>query len=111
VFVIPAAETPGVDLSGTYAAVLVGSTPGPATISKVAPGAYLTTNCWGNSGAVIPAFFICVDGSSIIVPNQGSPYGNLETTAPGTYVSGLITWSIDLLGHGPYIAVKQWQKQ
>lgn len=111
VFVLPAAETPGVDLSGTYAAVPVGSTPGPATISKVAPGAYLTTNCWGNSGAVIPAFFICVDGSSIIVPTQGSPYGNLETTAPGTYVSGLITWSIDLLGQGPYIAVKQWQKQ
>lgn len=111
VIVIPSAETAGTDLSGTYAAVPVGSTPGPANITKVAEGAYYTSNCWGNSGAVIPAYFICVDGSSIIVPNQGSPYGPLETTAPGTYAGGLITWSIDLIGQGGLVRVKKWQKQ
>lgn len=111
VVVIPAAETPGVDISGTYAAVPVGSTPGPATISKVAPGVYSTSNCWGNSGAVIGAYFICTDGSSVIIPTQSSPYGNLETTAPGTYVAGLITWSIDLIDQGNLVRVKKWQKQ
>jgi len=111
VFVIPGAETPGVDISGTYSAVPVGSTPGPANISKVAPGVYHTSNCWGNSGAVIGAYFICIDGSSIIIPLQSSPYGNLETTAPGTYVAGLITWSVDLIDQGNLVRVKKWQKQ
>lgn len=111
VVVIPDAEVPGVDLSGNYDAVPVGSTPGPATISKVAPGVYYTSNCWGNSGAVIPAYFISTDGISIIVLTQPSPYGNLESTAPGTYSAGLITWSIDLIDQGNVIRVKKWQKQ
>lgn len=110
VVVIPSAELSGVDLSGTYAAVPVGTTPGPATISKVAPGVYFTTNCWGNSGAVIPAYFICVDGSTVIVPFQPSPYGNLESTEDGTYSGGLITWSINLIDQGNFIRVKKWQK-
>ncbi len=111
VFVIPSAELPGVDLSGNYDAVPVGATPGPATTTKVAQGVYSTTNCWGNSGAVIPAYFICTDGNSIIVPTQGSPYGSLESTAPGTYIGGLITWSIDLIDQGNLVRVKKWQKQ
>ena len=111
VIVIPSAEVPGTDLSGTYDAVPVGSTPGPANITKIGVGAYYTSNCWGNSGAVIPAYFICVDGSSIIVPNQSSPYGALESTAPGTYAGGLITWSIDLIDQGSLVRVKKWQKQ
>ena len=111
VVVIPSAELPGVDLSGNYDAVPVGSTPGPAITTKIAQGVYSTTNCWGNSGAVIPAYFICTDGNSIIVPTQGSPYGSLESTAPGTYAAGLITWSIDLIDQGNLVRVKKWQKQ
>lgn len=110
VIVIPSAEMAGVDLSGTYTSVPVGATPGPAMISKVAPGAYYTTNVWGNSGAVIPAYFICVDGSTITVPLQGSAYGQLETAAPGTYAGGLITWSINLIDQGNLVRVKKWQK-
>ena len=110
IVVIPTAEVPGVDLSGTYNAVPVGSTPAPANISKVAEGVYYTTNCWGNSGAVIPAYFICTDGSSIVVPEQGSPYGNLESTTPGTYSAGLITWTINLIDQGVQ-RTKKWQKQ
>lgn len=109
VVVIPSAEVPGVDISGTYNAVPVGSTPGPADISKVAEAVYYTSNCWGNSGAVIPAYFICTDGVSITVPTQSSPYGNLETTMPGTYTAGLITWSIDLIDQG-VVRTKKWQK-
>jgi len=111
VVVTPGTETPGVDISGTYSAVPVGSTPGPATITKVAAGVYYTSNCWGNSGAVIPAYFICLDGSTIIVPNQSSPYGALESSAAGNYTNGLITWSIDLIDQGGLIRVKKWQKQ
>ncbi|MEO6869174.1 MAG: DUF5011 domain-containing protein [Ginsengibacter sp.] len=110
VVVIPSAELPGVDLSGTYDAVPVGTTPGPANISKAAEAVYYTTNCWGNSGAVIPAYFISTDGISITVPLQSSPYGNLETTAPGTYSAGLITWSINLIDQG-VLRIKKWQKQ
>lgn len=110
VVVIPTGEVPGVDLSGTYNAVPVGSTPAPATISKVAEAVYYTTNCWGNSGAVIPAYFISTDGVSITVPTQSSSYGSLETTIPGTYNTGLITWSIDIIDQGA-IRTKKWQKQ
>lgn len=110
VVVIPNAELPGLDISGTYNAVPVGNTPGPATITKVAPGVYHTTNCWGNSGAVIPAYFICTDGSSLIVPSQNSAYGNLETNTPGVFNAGLITWTINLTDQG-VARTKKWQKQ
>lgn len=110
VVVIPSAEEPGVDLSGTYNSVPVGSTPGPATITKVAAAVYYTTNCWGNSGAVIPAYFISTNGSSIIVPPQGSAYGNLQSTIPGNYNSGIITWTINLIDQGVE-RTKKWQKQ
>ncbi|MEO7045447.1 MAG: DUF5011 domain-containing protein [Ferruginibacter sp.] len=109
VVVIPTAEVAGIDLSGTYNAVPVGATPAPAQISKVAEGVYYTTNCWGNNGAVIPAYFISTDGISITVPTQGSPYGSLESTTPGTYNAGLITWSINLIDQGA-IRIKKWQK-
>lgn len=110
IVVTPGTETAGVDISGSYSAVPVGTTPGPATITKVASGVYYTSNCWGNSGAVIPAYFICLDGSTILVPNQSSPYGALESSTPGSYSNGLITWSIDLIDQGGLIRVKKWQK-
>ena len=110
VVVIPSAEQPGVDLSGTYVAVPVGSTPGPAQITKVAQGVYYSTDIW-TGGAVIPGYFICLDGSSINVPLQTTGYGRMQTEADGTYVNGLITWTITLLDQGPYTATKKWQKQ
>jgi hypothetical protein len=54
VAVIPSPELPGVDLSGTYNNL--GSASLTATITKLAPGVYYTTNCWGGSSqADIPA--------------------------------------------------------
>jgi len=113
VVVIPSAEVAGVDLSGSYAPIGGPASIGNASISKVAPGVYYTTNVWGGgSAAVIPAYFISTDGISITIPLQGSAYGQLKTTAPGTYSSsGLITWSVILIDQGNLIRVKQWQKQ
>jgi Domain of unknown function (DUF5011) len=111
VVVIPAAETPGVDLSGQYETT--GGTPN-ATVTKVAPGVYFTTNCWGNgSAAIIPAYFICTDGNTTIVPLQSpAGIGRIQTTGPGTYAGGLISWEIvrlDFAG-GPLVRDKTWQK-
>lgn len=110
VVVIPSAEQPGVDLSGTYIAVPVGTTPGPAQISKVAEGVYYSTDIW-TGGAVIPGYFICLDGSNIIIPLQNTAYGRMQTNTDGTYVNGLITWTVTLLDQGPFTATKKWQKQ
>ncbi|HVZ97682.1 MAG TPA: DUF5011 domain-containing protein [Chitinophagaceae bacterium] len=110
VVVIPSAESPGVDLSGTYIAVPVGTTPGPANITKVAPGVYYSTDLW-TGAAVIPGYFICVDGSTLIVPLQNTAYGRLIAETDGTYAGGLITWTLTLLDQGPFTATKKWQKQ
>ena len=110
VFVIPSAEVPGVDLSGEY--MTTGGTPN-ATITKVAPGVYFTTNCWGNGSAtIIPAYFFCTDGSTAEIPLQNGPAGHIETTMPGTYVNGLISWQVDRLDFpgGALIRDKTWQK-
>jgi hypothetical protein len=110
VVVIPSAEMPGVDLSGTYVAVPVGTTPGPANITKVAPGVYYSTDMW-TGAAVIPGYFICVDGSNLIVPVQSTGYGRMVAQTDGTYVNGLITWDLTLLDQGPLTRTKKWQKQ
>ncbi|MEP6948433.1 MAG: DUF5011 domain-containing protein [Ginsengibacter sp.] len=111
VVVIPSAEVPGVDLSGEY--MTTGGTPN-ATITKVAPGVYFTTNCWGNgSTAIIPAYFISADGATAIVPLQTIPgVGRTQTTGPGTYVAGLISWEIVRLDFpgGALVRDKTWQK-
>ena len=112
VVVIPSAEVPGVDLSGSYAPVGGPASIGNATVTKVAPGVYHSTNIWGGgSAAVIPAYFVSTDGVTITIPLQGSAYGQLKTTAPGTYSSGLITWSVILIDQGNLVRVKKWQKQ
>lgn len=110
VVVIPSAELPGVDLSGTYVAVPVGTTPGPAQISKIAAGVYYSTDIW-TGGAVIPGYFICTDGSTVSVPFQNTAYGGMLTDTDGTYVNGLITWTVTLADQGPFTATKKWQKQ
>jgi hypothetical protein len=109
VFIIPSAEVPGVDLSGEY--MTTGGTPN-ATISKVAPGVYFTTNCWGNgSAAIISAYFFCTDGATVTIPLQTGSAGRIQTTMPGTYVNGLISWQIIRLDFDPPLTRdKTWQK-
>lgn len=111
VVVIPEAEVPGTDISGNY--MTTGTTPN-ATITKLAPGVYFTTNCWGNgSAAIIPATFICTDGAVVSIPLQNGPAGHIETTMPGTYSpTGLITWTIIRHDFSPPLTLqKTWQKQ
>ena len=117
VFVIPEAEKPGVNLSGSYETI-GGSAALPlntrvATITKVAPGVYYTTNCWGGgSAAVIPAYFICADGATVNLPLQNSVAGRIRSEGNGTYVNGLISWTITRLdfASGPLTVAKQWKK-
>ena len=111
VVVLPAAEQDGIDLSGEY--LPIGGAPSNATITKVAKGVYYTTNCWGGGSlAVIPAYFICVDGSTVIIPEQDPGSGRIVTQSPGTYSGGMITWTVIRLDFpgGPLVRTKQWQK-
>ena len=113
VVVIPEAEDPNAeDISGTYTAI--GGAPGPADVSKVDKGLYYTTNCWGGgSSVVIPVYFICTDGKTLIIPEQvvGS-VGRIVTDSPGTYSNGLIDWVVSRLDFpgGALTREKQWQK-
>ncbi len=108
VVVIPAAETPGVNLSGNYSSV--GTSPGTTTITKVAPGVYYMANVW-NGATVIPGYFISTNGTSVTIPLQSTPFGRMQTDTPGTYsTTGLLTWSIDLLDQGPLVRTRIWQK-
>mgnify|MGYP001550646242 CR=1 FL=1 len=108
VAVIPEADDPSKDISGTYANV--GSAALTAEISKVAPGVYFTSNCWGGgSTAVIQAYFFCTDGINITIPEQTSAAGRMNGS--GTYTAGLIAWTIDLEDQGPLISLKKWQQQ
>lgn len=111
VAVIPSAETPGVDLSGEYEAI--GGAPSNAIITKLDQGLYYTTNCWGGGSlAVIPAYFICVDGTTLLIPLQNPGSGRIVTEDPGTYTNGLIDWTVSRLDFpgGPLIINKKWQK-
>lgn len=113
VIVIPEAEKPGTDISGEYSAI--GGAPSNAVVTKVGAGIYYTTNCWGGGSlAVIPAYFICTDGATASIPLQdlGLGYGRIVTQNPGTYVNGLITWTVSRLDFGPPALTlqKQWQK-
>ena len=111
VIVIPEAEKPGVDLSGEYKAI--GGAPSNAVITKLDPGIYYTTNCWGGGSlAVIPAYFICADGATVNLPLQTGAAGRIRSEGNGTYVNGLISWTITRLdfASGPLTVAKQWQK-
>jgi hypothetical protein len=113
VVVIPEAEQPNVpDITGTYTAI--GGAPGPATVTKLDAGLYYTTNCWGGgSTVVIPAYFICADGKTLIIPLQtAGGVGRIATTDPGTYSNGLIDWTVSRLDFpgGALVREKQWQK-
>lgn len=106
--VIPEADDPSKNISGTYANV--GSAALTADITKVSPGVYYTSNCWGGgSAAVIQAYFFCTDGIHITIPEQSSAAGRMNGS--GTYTAGLIAWTINLEDQGPLISLKQWRRQ
>ncbi len=106
VAVLPAPDN--ANIGGKYDNV--GSFKYTANIVEVAPGFYRTDNCWGgSSGAVIPALFICTDGSDIIMPLHSiSVYGPISGS--GTLdATGLITWELTLADFS-FTATKMWQK-
>ncbi len=107
VIVLPAHETPGLDISGKYD--YVGSSTYTATVEKIAEGTYSTDNCW--SGATtIPCKFICVDGANIIIPDQPTPYGDLFGS--GTLdASGKLVYTISIPVQGISDSKRTWQKQ
>jgi Domain of unknown function (DUF5011) len=113
VVVIANAEQPGVDVSGEY--LPIGGAPSNAIITKEDQGLYFTTNCWGGGSlAVIPAYFVCLDGATVNIPQQdlGTGAGRIVTSAPGTYTAGLINWTPTRMDFpsGPLTVNKRWQK-
>jgi hypothetical protein len=111
VVVIPDHEIPGLDISGEY--LPIGGAPANAIITKQAEGVYFTTNCWGGGSlAVIPAYFICVDGATVQIPLQDPGSGRIVTEHPGTFAGGLISWTVTRLDFpgGPLVRDKKWQK-
>ncbi|HSI90683.1 MAG TPA: DUF5011 domain-containing protein [Adhaeribacter sp.] len=116
VAVIPAAENPGVDISGRYNNV--GGNPANGsdalvnTVTKLAPGFYRASNVWGGGSlAVIPAYIFTSDGTTLQLPlSRISPYGRVQGT--GTInATGLMELSVTLLDQGLSNSPRKWQKQ
>lgn len=106
VAVLPSAEEAGIDISGSYFYVSTGSN--NASIKKLAPGFYSTTNCW-SSATTIPCLFICVDGETISIPNQATAYG--ELFGSGTLsATGALKYTINIPSQGIVGSVRSWQK-
>lgn len=108
--VLPAAEQPGANISGSYANT--GSFAYTAVMQKLAPGFYVVDNVWGGgSAAVIAAYVISLDGQNLLLPvSEISPYGRLQGTGvydPGT---GNLTYTISLLDLGVSNSVRKWKK-
>ena len=104
VAVLPSAELPGVDVSGTYYYVNTGAN--NSTVTKLAPGFYSTSNCW-SSATTIPCQFLCVDGQNITMPNQSTPYGELFGT--GTLTSGgALTYIVSIPSQGLNDVARKW---
>lgn len=106
VAVLPAAEQAGVNVSGKYkyatSAVI-------STITKLAPGFYLSDNVWG--GSTIPSYIITTDGLNWTLPqNALSAYGPVRGTATLDAL-GNLTYKVDLPGYGIYGSTRKWIKQ
>jgi hypothetical protein len=114
VAVLPAAETPGTDISGNYLNVGGNATTANFvnTVTKLAPGFYLASNVWGGtSAAVIPTYIFSLNGTTLTLPESAiSPYGRV--TGTGTIsASGLMELSVSLLDQGLANSPRKWQKQ
>lgn len=106
VAVLPTAESPGVNVSGSYYYI---SSPGTSsTVQKLAPGFYSTTNCWSNA-TTIPCLFICTDGQNIIMPNQPTAFGELNGTATLS-PTGALTYIVTIESQGLENIARKWQR-
>jgi hypothetical protein len=103
VAVLPSPELPGVDISGSYYYVPTGGN--NSTVTKVAPGFYTTTNLW-SSATVIPAMFITVNGTTIIIPNQTTGFGPMSGT--GTLTAGALNYVVSLPAQGISNSIRRW---
>jgi hypothetical protein len=106
VAVLPNEESPGVDISGTY--YYVSSPTATATVTKLAPGFYSSTNCWSNL-TTIPCLFICTDGENITMPNQSTPFGELYGTATLS-PTGALTYLVTIQSQGIVNTARKWQR-
>jgi hypothetical protein len=109
VAVLPAAEQPGVDISGRYQNL--GTFAYTAKMEKLAAGLYVTDNVWGGgSAAIVPSYVITVNGTSIILPvNELSSYGRVRGT--GTLdVAGNLNLTVSLLDQGVNNSLRRWKK-
>lgn len=110
VAVLPEAEQPGVNISGKYANT--GSFAYVATMTKLAPGFYVTDNVWGGgSAAIIAAYVLTTDGANLTLPiSTLSPYGRVRGT--GTLnAAGDLTYIIDLMDQGLSGSTRKWKRQ
>jgi hypothetical protein len=106
VFVLPAPEAAGTDLSGSY------SLTGADLISnfiKVAPGAYYGGNI-NHPSTPISGYFMSSDGINIVIPNQSTPYGSMSGS--GTYTPGTkkIVWTLSIPSQG-YTRTRTFTRQ
>lgn len=116
VAILPGPVTNDVDLSGKYETTpFAAGDPNYryATITKKAPGTYYTTNCWGSgSRAVIPAYFFCLDGVNLIIPDQISNQRIFSVGNNNTIIDGVIVWTISRPNFFPngLTLTKTWKK-
>ena len=92
IFVLPSAEIPGTDLSGSYSltgADLI------STFTKIVPGVYSVSNL-NHPTTPISGYFMSSDGLNIIIPQQSSPYGLLNGTGTYTPATKKIVWTINI---------------
>lgn len=103
VAVLPEAEQPGVDISGTYVRSGVAS-----TVTKLAPGFYYMPNVWGPN--LIPSYILTTDGVNLTLPgNALSGFGPVEGT--GTLQGGVMTLLVSLPNFGIAGNRRVWERQ
>jgi hypothetical protein len=105
VVILKAAETPGVDVSGTYK--YVGGAY-EATVTKVAKGVYTMDNFYGPT--TIACVFTSVNGTDIEIPEQSTPYGPVIGTGTVS-ATGAMMLKFDLPKQGIANRVRNWQLQ
>lgn len=84
------------DLSGMYLGTGFSGAPTPKPVTKVADGWYRVTDVLG-SGNNIAATFAHTGGTGLVIPDQPGPFGNVNTTADGTFANLTVTgfeWTV-----------------
>lgn len=107
VVVIPAHETPGVDLSGKYDYVAGGTT---STVTKVAEGVYITDNAW-SAATTIPILFVSVDGLTLSIPSQSTPFGTASGTGTYNPATKRLVYTISIPSQGITNSNRNWKRQ